>query len=171
MNKSLGFDVADIKKTIEEIEFNLLYTLNINVNNGMFVDNGNPILIDGKTIRYPKVDAEFLERSSINFDPFMNRKLAHYLFQRYAILRQMENPNFNVSSFFITSDLTNPLALFAVCRTNFGEYSSFKFTNETVCWIDLIHKMDGDDKSYNTMINIDSLINFERSIQEANKRL
>lgn len=168
---NLGFDVASVKKIIEEIEYNLVYALELSVNNGMFVDNGHPIHIDGKSIKYPKVDIEFLERDSINFDPFMNRKLAHFLFQRYAILRQCENPNLQISSFFITSDLTNPTALFAVCRTNFGDYNSSKFTNETVCWIDLIHKMENVQYSHNVMNDIDMVINIERSIQEANRKL
>lgn len=63
---------------MDEIEYNLLLVLEININNGIFVENGMPVHIDGKSINYPKILFEFPDKYSINYEPFSNRKIAYY---------------------------------------------------------------------------------------------
>ena len=36
----IGYNVSDVKKAMDEIEYNLLLVLEININNGIFVENG-----------------------------------------------------------------------------------------------------------------------------------
>ena len=45
---NIGFDVSFIKRMMSDIEYDLICMLEINVNNGIFVENGMPIHIDGK---------------------------------------------------------------------------------------------------------------------------
>ena len=70
---NIGFDVSFIKRMMSDIEYELICMLEINVNNGIFVENGMPIHIDGKSICYPKIETNGVpDRYSINYDPFMN---------------------------------------------------------------------------------------------------
>lgn len=159
----IEIDVNSVLETISEIEYDLLFMLEIGVNNNICVNSdGKPIVIDGKAICYPKTLFEN-NFNVIKFDPFWNRKLTNYLFQRYIVMYQQENNNIHVTSFFITSDLSNPSQLFAVCRTNMGDIQSNKFTNETVCWIDLMHKIEQVQYPYEKFLEIDSIITLLRN--------
>ena len=162
----IGYNVSDVKKAMDEIEYNLLLVLEININNGIFVENGMPVHIDGKSINYPKIPFEFPDKYSINYEPFTNRKIAHFLFNKHAILRQMEDSSLRISSFFISKYLNNPNYVYAMCRTNKGDIESHPFTNESVCWIDLIYIMEGMTNKYELFNNIDMEINMERLIQQ-----
>ena len=93
---NIGFDVNSIKDKMSEIEYELICMLEINVNNGIFVENGMPVHIDGKSICYPKIENDGNDRYSINYDPFTNRKISYYLFNKYAIIRQMEDESFRI---------------------------------------------------------------------------
>ena len=166
----IGYNVSDVKKAMDEIEYNLLLVLEININNGIFVENGMPVHIDGKSINYPKIPFEFPDKYSINYEPFSNRKIAYYLVNRYAIIRMKEDSNFRISAFFISKYLNNPNMLYATCRTNKGDITSHAFTNETVCWIDLINIMENNSISdYNTLTLIDNQVNIDRLTQQALK--
>ena len=164
---NIGFDVNYIKQVMSDIEYELICMLEINVSNGIFVDRGMPIHIDGKSINYPKIENNGIpDRYSINYEPFTNRKIAHFLFNKYAILRQMEDSSLRISSFFISKYLNNPNYVYAMCRTNKGDIESHPFTNESVCWIDLIDIMEGMTNKYELFNNIDMEINMERLIQQ-----
>lgn len=163
----IGFDVSNIKKVISGIEYDLICMLEINVHNGIFVENGMPIHIDGKSINYPKIDNGGVpDRYSINYEPFSNRKVAHFLFQKYVVIRQMEDESFNVISFFISRYLNNPNMFYATCRTNRGDFTSQPFTNESVCFVNLIYIMETGNCDYYLFNNIDSQINVERLLQQ-----
>ena len=171
----IGFDVNSIKEQMSRIEYDLICMLEIDISNGVFVQNGMPVHIDGKSINYPKIEMNGIpDKYSINYEPFTNRKIAHMLFNRYAVILQMENPSLSIMSFFISKNLNNPNYLYATCRTNVGDYTSHPFTNESICWIDLIYLIE-DVEGYNfnnyhsTFNNIDMLINTERLIQQKEK--
>lgn len=161
---SIGFDISDVKNEIENVEYDLLRMLEIGVNNGVFVEKGMPIHIDGKSIHYPKLIPEELDRYSVNYDPFNNRKIAYFLFNRYAVLRMMEG--LSVTAFFISKYIKDPNNLYATCRTNQGDYISHPFTNEAVCWIDLIYIMENGKSDYTLFNNIDMQINMDRILQQ-----
>lgn len=163
----IGYNVSDVKERMEQIEQELVMMLEINISNGIFIENGVPITIDGKTISYPKVQSEIPDKYSINYDPFNNRKIAHFLFIKYAIVRMKEDPSFRINSFFISKYINNPNMLYATCRTNRGDFVSHAFTNESVCWIDLIYIMD--NYQIEDMGLFDSQINLERSLQQSIK--
>lgn len=164
---NIGFDVSFIKNKMNDIEYELICMLEINVNNGIFVENGMPIHIDGKSICYPKIETNGVpDRYSINYDPFMNRKVAHFLFNRYAVIRQMEDESFRIVSFFISKYLNNPNMLYATCRTNRGDFTSQPFTNESICWINLIYIMENGCCDYNLFSNIDNQVNLDRLLQQ-----
>ena len=163
---NIGFDVNSIKDKMSEIEYELICMLEINVNNGIFVENGMPVHIDGKSICYPKIESDGNDRYSINYDPFTNRKISYYLFNRYAIIRQMEDESFRITSFFISKYLNNPNVLYATCRTNKGDFNSQPFTNESMCWINLIYIMENGFCDYNLFSNIDNQINLDRLLQQ-----
>ena len=90
----IGYNVSDVKERMEQIEQELVMMLEINISNGIFIENGVPITIDGKTISCPKVQSEIPDKYSINYDPFNNRKIAYLLFNKYAIVRMKEDPSF-----------------------------------------------------------------------------
>lgn len=162
----IGFDVSNTKNRMNELEYELICMLDIEVRNGILSENNTPIHIDGKAICYPKIDEINLNKYCINFDPFTNRKIAYFLFNKYVILRQMEDSLFNVVSFFISKYLKHPNVLYATCRTNGGDINSQPFTNETVCWINLIYLMENGYCDYNVFKNIDDQINLDRLIQQ-----
>lgn len=164
---SIGFDVSYIKNKMSDIEYELIHMLEINVNNGIFVEKGVPVHIDGKSICYPKIELDGThDRYSMNYDPFMNRKVAHFLFNRYVNIRQMEDMTFRVTSFFISKYLNNPNVLYATCRTNKSDYISQPFINESVCWINLIYIMENGNCDYNLFNNIDNQVNLDRLMQQ-----
>lgn len=166
---TIGFNVDNVRNEMSNIEYELIVMLEINVNNGILVENGMPIHIDGKSICYPKVDnSVILDKYTISFDPFMNRKVAYFLFNRYAVIRQMEDESFRIMSFFISKYLNNPNMLYATCRTNKGDFTSMPFTNESVCWINLIYIMEGrnDNNAGILFSNIDNQINLDRLLQQ-----
>lgn len=166
----IGFDTNHIKGVIDELEYGLICMLEINVSNGIFVDSGMPIHIDGKSINYPKIEMNGVpDKYSINYEPFTNRKIAYYLFNRYVIIRQMEDPNFEITSFFISKYLNKPDYLYATCRTNKGDFTSQPFTNESVCWVNLIYMMEQGYCDFNIFHAIDVQINIERLMQQKEK--
>lgn len=167
----IGYDVNEIKNIMDQIEYDLICMLEIDISNGIFVENGMPIHIDNKSINYPKIDMNGVpDRYSINYEPFSNRKIAYYLFNRYAVIRQIENPYFEIVSFFISKYLNNQDYLYAMCRTNAGDFISQPFTNESVCWINLIYNMENMNTIDPSVFrNIDTQINIERLIQQKEK--
>lgn len=166
----IGFDANYIKDTMNKIEYDLICMLEINISNGVFVENGMPVHIDGKSIRYPKIETNgTVDRYSINYDPFMNRKVAHYLFNKYAIIRQIEDPSFRISSFYISKYLNSPDYSYAACSTNKGIIMSKAFTNESVCWINLIFEMENYKIDTELFKAIDTHINIERLMYQKEK--
>ena len=161
-------EITFLKANMSEMEYDLIMMLEISVSNGIFVEGNKPIHIDGKSICYPKKE-ELIGKTDkfyINYDPFNNRKIAYYLFNKYAAIRQMEDPTLEIMSFFIAKDIVDTDGkIYAMCRTNKGSYTSDKFTNESLCWIDLIYKMECG--SVPELLNrIDELINYERLLQQ-----
>ena len=164
---NIGFDVSYIKNMMSDMEYELIYMLDICVNNGILVDKGMPIHIDGKSINFPKIETNGVpDKYSINFEPLTNRKIAHFLFNKYAILRQIEDDSFRVTAFFISKYLNHPDVLYATCRTNRGDFNSQPFTNESICWINLIYMMEYGNANYQLFNDIDTQINLNRIIQQ-----
>lgn len=158
-------NVEETKNVMEQIEYNLLCMLDVEVRNGILVEKNAPIHIDGKVINYPKKEIDIQDKYSINYEPFSNRKIAYYLFNKYVLLKQFEEPDKSISSFFISKFINNQDYLFASCRYSNGvEISSRLFTNESICWIDLIFIMEHDQ--INEMHGIDHVINLERIEQQ-----
>ena len=162
--KRKEMDIDSVMNLISEIEHDLLFTLEIGVNNNVCTSEGSPIIIDGKPILYPKGSFED-SFNNIKFDPFWNRKLTNYLFQRYIKIFQQENGVY-VMSFFLANDLPKSPMTFAVCRTKeYGDIQSNRFINETVCWIDLIYKLEKCQYSYEEFLEIDEYITFVRNME------
>jgi hypothetical protein len=161
--KKETFDTGKALNMISDIEYDLIFRLRMSVNNNICMeeDGRTLIQIDNKAICYPK--ETFNDYNIIKFDPFFNRKLANFLFQRYVYIYLKENPNIQISSFFLTSELIRPNEVFAVCRTNRGDIVSNSFTNETVCWIDLLYKMEGCQYPYKDFYALDQAITFIRT--------
>jgi hypothetical protein len=161
--KKEQFDPTPYFTMIDEIEYDLIFKLELGVNNNICTEQDSRTLVqlDGKPICYPKI--AFNDYNIIKFDPFFNRKLANFLFQRYVYIYLKENPNIQISSFFLTSELIRPNEVFAVCRTNRGDIVSNSFTNETVCWIDLLYKMEGCQYPYKDFYALDQAITFIRT--------
>lgn len=160
MAKKNQLDTTKALQMIDEIEYDLIFKLELCVNNCICLEQDARTLVqlDGKSICYPKT--AFNDYNIVKFDPCFNRKLAHFLFQRYAYIYTRENPNVDIMSFFIASNLFsgNGGEMFAICRTNKGDFMSNSFTNETMCWIDLIYKMERCQYPYTDFYYIDQSI-------------
>ena len=167
----IGFSVSDVEANIAKMESELIYLLEIDVCNGVFAENGKTVLIANKSINYPKLDRETLSRDkfSMNYDPFMSVKIALWMFTRYAVIRQTENVNFNIYSFFTSKTLSHPDYLFCTCRTNRGDITGKAFINESVAWINLIYTMEYGDTNYPLFKQIDDYITM-RSLMEMEMR-
>lgn len=151
-------DVSGALALIEEIEYDIICRLEISISNNILIDGKDVISINGKPICYPKDSYD--NYNIIKFDPFWNRKLTNLLFERFIRIYSMEHPDIQINSFFLTMDLSRPNEVFAICRTNRGDIESNKFVNETVCWIDLIYKMEYCPYSFSNMKDIDNTISF-----------
>ena len=87
---NIGFDVNYIKQVMSDIEYELICMLEINVSNGIFVDRGMPIHIDGKSINYPKIENNGIpDRYSINYEPFTNRKSRFITYKTRKLIIQL----------------------------------------------------------------------------------
>ena len=161
--KKEQFDPTNAVTMIDEIEYDLIFKLELGVSNSICTeqDGMTIVKIDNKPICYPKT--AFTSRDIVKFDPFFNRKLANFLFQRYAYIYIRENPGINIQAFFLTSELIRPGEVFAVCRTNKGDIASNSFINETTCWIDLIYKMERCQYPYKDFYYLDQSITFIRN--------
>lgn len=158
--------VIDSMPKIQELEYELVFKLNLGARNSIITDEtGNVVQIDGKPICYPK-DA-INDHNIIKFDPFFNRKLTNFLFKRYVYIYMSENPGVEIQSFSLVNDLFTH-ETFAVARTNRGDICSNRFSNETVCWIDLIYKMDNSQFPYKEFYDIDRTITYTR-LEGSNK--
>ena len=154
------FDPTPTLAKIDEIEFDLIGRLELGVSNGICTESDSRTLIqiDNKPICYPKT--AFNDRNIIKFDPFFNRRLAAFLFQRFAYIYMIEHQGASISSFWTASNLLNLDESFAVCRLT-NEYGithdiqSNCFSNETVSWIDLIYKMDMCQYPYKEFYELD----------------
>jgi hypothetical protein len=159
--KKETFDVTPIINAMNDIEYDLIFRLRMSINNNICMEeDGSLIQIDDKPICYPK--ETFNDFNIVKFDPFFNRKLAYFLFQRYVYIYLSEHPDVSIESFSMAYELFNPTAMFAVCRTNKGIIESSRFKNETLCWIDLLYKMDKADIPYEDLANIDNGITWIR---------
>ena len=166
-------DFSQVIETINNLETELIYKLEIGVDNGFCTLNGSVLKIDGKPICYPK--DTFNSYAVAKFDPFMNRKLAYALFSMYTGIYVRENidSDIGIESYFTTSDVmsSGTNKLLAVCKGKFInrnipiEWVSNRFRNETVCWIDLILKMDNSELPYAVMMSIDDYIDYVRSCE------
>lgn len=156
-------DIEAINAFIDEIEYELVFKLLLGVSNNIIVeeeDTNRIVYLDGKPICYPK--SSFNDFNIVKFDPFFNRKLTNFLFQRYMHIYLTENPDKRVISYFLANDLfTNET--FAVVRTTKGDIESNRFVNETLCWIDLIYKMDGAQFPYEEFYKLDQAIVYMRN--------
>lgn len=161
--KKEQFDPSNAIQMINDIEYDLIFKLELDVSNDICIEQNSKSLVqlDGKPICYPK--EAYDNYNIIKFDPFFNRKLANFLFQRYAYIYMREHPGIEISAFFISVELTRLNEPFAICRTNMGDISSNSFTNETVCWIDLLYKMEGCQYPYDEFSYIDKAISFIRT--------
>lgn len=166
----IGFDMDNVKNAIDRMEYDLICMLEIDISNGIFVQNGMPIHIDGKVINYPKIEMTGQDKYSINYEPFSNRKIASFLFNRYAVIRQIEDPNFKIFTFSISKYLNNPNYLYAICKSNKGEFISQPFTNESVCLVNLIYIMEQEYCDFDLFTNIDTSINMERLMAQQKKK-
>lgn len=165
-------DYTDTFGIIEQLEMELLYKLEIGVDNGFCTPDGKTVLkIDDKPIVYPKSTAT--NPMVTGFDPFFNRKLAYALFSMYTTIQVRENVAFDyvIDSYFTTSDVmsSGSSKLMAVCRGRMNgepfEWVSDRFRNETVCWMDLLFKMDNCEQPYSVMRTIDDAIDYVRSVE------
>lgn len=173
MAQQKNTDYTNTFGIIEQFEMELLYRLEIGVDNGFCtMPDGKTVLkIDDKPICYPK--NAFVNPSVVGFDPFFNRKLAYALFSMYTTILVKEKiaSNLIIDNFFITSDVmvSGANKLLAVCRGRLGntpiEWSSNRFRNETVCWMDLLFKMDNSEQLYSVMRTIDDAIDYVRSVE------
>lgn len=167
------FDPTPTLAKIDEIEFDLIGRLELGVSNGICTESDSRTLIqiDNKPICYPKT--AFNDRNIIKFDPFFNRRLAAFLFQRFAYIYMIEHQGASISSFWTASNLLNLDESFAVCRLT-NEYGithdiqSNCFSNETVSWIDLIYKMDMCQYPYKEFYELDQNINIIRMMEVEN---
>lgn len=164
--KKETFDTGKALDMISDIEYDLIFRLRMSVNNNICMeeDGRTLIQIDNKAICYPK--ETFNDYNIIKFDPLFNRKLSYFLFQRYIYIYLSEHPDITIDSFSLAYELFNPTALFAVCRTNKGIIESNRFKNETLCWIDLLYKMDREQASYEDFIYLDNTITYIRKEHE-----
>lgn len=169
--KKEQYDPTPMIELMDEIEYDLIYKLEICVNNGILLESDNKTLLqlDNKSICYPKTAYD--SYSIIKFDPFFNRKLAQFLFQRYACIFMKEHPGFTINSFWTASNLLCLNETFAVCRLMKDGYSSpwkdmqsNAFVNETVAWIDLIYAMDACRYSYPQMYELDNAITYIKTM-------
>ena len=161
--KKEQFDLTNALQMIDEIEYDLIFKLELGVNNNICTEQDSRTLVqlDNKPICYPKT--AFNVYNIIKFDPFFNRKLCNFLFQRYVYIYMRENPGLEISSFFLTAELIRPNESFAVCRTNRGDITSNSFVNETTSWIDLIYKMERCQYPYKDFYYLDQAITFIRT--------
>lgn len=161
--KKEQFDTNSIQLFIDEIEYDLIFRLNLCVDNGICMEEDARTLVqlDNKPICYPKT--AYNDYNIVKFDPFFNRKLANFIFQRYVYIYAKEHPNTQINSFFLSSELIRPNEVFAVCRTGMGDICSNSFVNETTCWIDLIYKMEGCQYPYPDFYHLDKGITFIRN--------
>jgi len=165
-------DFSSTIEIIEQLEMELLYRLEIGVNNGFCTIGKEVLKVDGKPVCFPK---NIFTVNVTGFDPFFNRKLAYALFSMYTVIYMKEyiGSDIRIDNFFTTSDVMASGAnkLLAVCRGRFAvnntpiEWSSNRFRNETVCWIDLIFKMDNNEQPYAVMRSIDDYIDYVRSCE------
>lgn len=157
------FDSKIVVQDIETLELNLIYTLQMNISNNIFVDESNqPIKLDNKYICYPK--GLYHDFNLIQFDPVFNRKLSQFLLQEYLRLYITETQA-NVISFFISYSLFNKDKICAVLRTTTGDISSNYYDNESMCWLDLIFKLDGQPIDNTSFQNMDKYINFVKEME------
>lgn len=157
------FDTSRALQLIGDIEYDLLFRLQFSENNNFLTEEDCRTLvqIDNKAVCYPK-DAYPNDHTIIGFDPFFNKKLAYFLFQRYVYMYMSEHPNVQISSFSLAYSLTDTNKMFAVCKTNHGDIQSNLFVNDTLCWIDLILKMDNSQYPLQDFEYIDQAITYIR---------
>lgn len=163
--KEEAFDASRALTMINDIEYDLIFRLQFSVNNNFCTEEDcrTLIQIDNKALCYPKGSYPN-DHTVINFDPFFNRKLAYYLFQRYAYMYMAEHPGVQISSYSLAYMLNDTSKMFAVCKTNQGDIQSNVFTNDTLCWIDLILKMDNSQYPYADFDYIDQAITYIRKV-------
>lgn len=156
--KKEQFDITRALEMIQEIEYDLIFRLQMSVNNSILCEEDCRTLVqlDNKPICYPK--EVFNDYNIVKFDPIFNRKLAAFLFQRYIYIYLSENRNIEITSFSIAYEIINPKMMFAVCRTNRGDIISNFFQNETLCWFDLMYKLEGCQYPYQDFAYLDSAI-------------
>lgn len=169
--KKEQYDPSPALALIEEIEYDLLYRLEIGVVNNILLDSDGRtnLQIDNKSICYPK--NAYDSHNIIKFDPFFNRKLAQFLFQRYAYIFMLEHPEFTINAFWTASNMLCLNETFAICRLTKEGYNgtwrdiqSNAFVNETVAWIDLIYAMDASRYSYPQMYELDTAITYIKNV-------
>lgn len=167
----IGFDNTIIEEAIIKMEKDLIYMLEIDISNGVLVDKGVPVLINDKTVHYPKIlERGVSDKYSINYDPFFLPKLVNWMFTRYAVIRQMEDSSLSIPTFCTNKLLIQPDYLYATCRTNHGDITSRPFVNEQIAWINLIYKMEYNDDKYELFRNIDQYVSIQNMLLEEKKR-
>lgn len=161
---------------IDEIESNLIYSVELDISNNICVDIDEnnivtPLLMDGKQICYPKYI--YNNFNIVGFDPFFNRKMSQMLLERYLKIylarTHIDNPDLNIITMFLAPTAFGSNQYMAVIRTNKGDIISNPFINETICWIDLLLKLDDQQYDYNYMKNLDLYICYVREIEMFNK--
>jgi hypothetical protein len=157
-------DFSNELTLMSEIEEELIYKLEICVENGFIMqdDCKTVVKLDGKPICFPK--NLYDNFNIVKFDPFFNKKITYMLFERFIAIFKREHPDVYIHSYFSALDATDMTRPMAVLKTSNGDYTSNKFSNETVSWIDLLFRLDGENR-YKELSFIDNGIVGIRKIE------
>lgn len=161
-------EVYDINMFIDWMYTDLVYVLQVDIHNNILVDdNKKPILMDNKYIYYPST-LMYRDSNMIPFDPVMNKRLAQFLLQKYLTIYASEHYEMEIVSFFISYSICDNTKMSAVVRTTKGDIISNYYTNESLCWLDLLFKLDNQDRDPIMLQKIDKYIDY---VREENMRM
>lgn len=159
-------------KMISDIEYDILFMLQLRTNNGVVVGEfNNPIQSNGKYIYFPKENA--MAKNIVPFDPCFNINLITDLFMYHVKLLSIESGYDCQSINFSPVNFMTGLGT-AICHfTNGYIVESSQFMNDPIKLIDLMFKLESNVDHELILHDIDEYISFlkeERINQKYSER-
>lgn len=137
----------------ERIVLDIMYYAGLGTNNNIIIDNDSrkPVPYNQKFMVYPPNSLEIVKSgNAVNFDPIFNFRIMESVFKVY-ISKVAAERNWDLRSFYII--VSKEGFKQGEVRFNDGSAISSKhYINDTMCYLDLILRIEGMDE--NTILNI-----------------
>ena len=158
------------QQLISDIEYDIMCITQLSTNNKVVVDQlERAVMSNGKYICYPKENVN--DKRILPFDPFFNVNVIQTIFGLYVNQYMIEHgPEWECQNFYLSpNEMLTGLGSASCHFINGTIVTSNKYVNDNIRFIDLLFKLEGEDKSA-SLIEIDSYISFLREEKLLQKR-